>query len=33
VPNDLKGDFTIEPVLEAGKQPFKVTVEKTKITL
>jgi hypothetical protein len=33
VPNDLKGEFTIEPVLGAGKQPFKLTVEKTKLSL
>jgi hypothetical protein len=33
VPKEIKGEFTIEPVLGTEKQPFKTTVEKTRITL
>lgn len=32
-PPPLKGEFTIEPMLDASKFPFKVTIEKIKITL
>jgi hypothetical protein len=33
VPLDLQGEFTVEPILTEEKLPFKVTIEKTKITL
>jgi hypothetical protein len=33
VPESLKGDFTIEPVLNLKKLPFKVAVETVTIEL